>query len=75
MEFVEFWTICSTNGIIIDKEQLDNFKRYEAELKYWNEKVNLISRKDIEEILEKHILHSLSILKYIEIPDKARCLD
>ena len=75
MEYTEFWTILSANNIIIDVEQIEQFKRYEKELLYWNEKINLISRQDEQNILEKHFLHSLSILKYIEFPKKARCLD
>lgn len=75
MELTEFWTILSANGIILDAEQLKQIERYVGELKYWNEKVNLVSRKDIDNLLENHILHSLSILKYVEIPKKATCLD
>lgn len=75
MELTEFWTILSANGIILETEQLEQIRRYEKELKYWNEKVNLISRKDIEHLLENHILHSLSVLKFVEIPKKAMCID
>lgn len=75
MELTEFWTICSGNGIILDKEQLRSLERFKDELIYWNEKVNLISRKDIDNIMERHILHSLLILKYIEFPQRAKCLD
>ncbi len=75
MEFSEFWTICSTNGIVLDKKQLDDFRRFHDELIYWNEKVNMISRKDYDNLLEKHFIHSLSILKYINPKKKARCLD
>ncbi len=75
MEITEFWTILSANGIILEKDQLKLIERYVNELIYWNEKVNLISRKDSGNILENHILHCLSILKYVEIPQKARCLD
>ena len=75
MDIVEFWTICSANGIVLSKEQIRQIERYRDELVYWNEKVNLISRKDIENVLENHILHSLSVLKYIDLPVKSRCLD
>ena len=75
MEYTEFWTILSANNIVINVEQIEQFKRYEKELLYWNEKINLISRQDYQNILEKHFLHCLSILKYIEFPKKARCLD
>lgn len=75
MELTEFWTLCSSNGIVLDLKQLKQFTRYAEELLYWNEKVNMISRKDIDNIVERHLLHSLSILKYVDIPPKSRCLD
>lgn len=75
MDMIEFWTICSANSIILDKEQIRSIERYRNEMLYWNEKVNMISRKDTENILERHVLHSLSILKYVEIPQRAKCLD
>ena len=33
---------------------------------YWNQKVNIISRKDIAYLYERHILHSLAIAKFIQ---------
>jgi 16S rRNA (guanine527-N7)-methyltransferase len=75
MELTEFWTLCSSNGIVLTKKQLDDFTRFITELLYWNKNVNLISRKDEENIIVNHILHSLTALKYIELPNKARCLD
>jgi 16S rRNA (guanine527-N7)-methyltransferase len=75
MDIVKFWTICSANGIILTPEQIKQFERYHRELLYWNEKVNLISRKDEDNIFERHFLHSLAILKYYKIPPKSRCLD
>jgi len=75
MDITQFWTICSANSIVLSVEQLKNFERYHNELIYWNSKVNLISRKDEDNIFEKHFLHSISILKYIKMPPKARCLD
>lgn len=75
MDWIEFWTICSANGIVLEKEQIDDIKRYAGELQKWNKKVNLISRKDQENIPIRHILHSLSALKYINIPHKSYCLD
>jgi len=75
MDLTEFWTIASGNGIVLDKEQLERIERFAKELVYWNKQVNLISRKDEENVLENHILHSISLLKYLEIPPKSRCLD
>ncbi|MCX7736007.1 MAG: 16S rRNA (guanine(527)-N(7))-methyltransferase RsmG [Candidatus Kapabacteria bacterium] len=75
MDFVKFWTVCSLNGILLDEEQMVLIERYSNELLYWNKKVNLISRKDEENLLERHILHSLTPLKYISFKEKAYCLD
>ncbi|WKV11320.1 16S rRNA (guanine(527)-N(7))-methyltransferase RsmG [Marivirga harenae] len=36
----------------------------------WNEKINVISRKDIDNIYEKHILHALSIAKFQDLSGK-----
>ncbi|MDR1633050.1 MAG: 16S rRNA (guanine(527)-N(7))-methyltransferase RsmG [Dysgonamonadaceae bacterium] len=41
----------------------------------WNSKINLISRKDIENLYEKHILHSLGIAKIIRFSDRSAILD
>jgi 16S rRNA (guanine527-N7)-methyltransferase len=41
----------------------------------WNSKINLISRKDIENLYEKHILHSLGIAKAIRFSDHSAVLD
>ena len=44
-----------------DKHQIEQFTALEALYKDWNSKVNVISRKDIDSLYEKHVLHSLSI--------------
>jgi 16S rRNA (guanine527-N7)-methyltransferase len=41
----------------------------------WNEKVNVISRKDIENLAERHFLHSLAIAKHISFVPETRVLD
>ncbi len=72
---IDIWTTCGANGVVLDKEQIDALERYHNDLKYWNQRVNMISRKDEENIWERHILHSLMLLKYVTIPRKARVLD
>jgi 16S rRNA (guanine527-N7)-methyltransferase len=42
-------------------EQLAQFRALEPLYKDWNSKINVISRKDIDSLYEKHVLHSLSI--------------
>lgn len=46
-----------------DKEQFEAAVRLWQE---WNEKINVISRKDAENIFEHHILHSLAIAEYVD---------
>jgi 16S rRNA (guanine527-N7)-methyltransferase len=41
----------------------------------WNEKINVISRKDIENLYTNHVLHSLAIAKFISFPDGSTILD
>ena len=41
----------------------------------WNEKINVISRKDIDNLYEHHILHSLCIAKFIRFTDGTRVMD
>lgn len=41
----------------------------------WNEKINVISRKDIDSLYEKHVLHSLSIAKFIAFKSGSKILD
>jgi len=42
---------------------------------YWNERINLISRKDIDKLEERHILHSLAIAKIIQFKPGTKVLD
>lgn len=75
MDPLEFWTICNANGILLSREQVGTFERLHNELLYWNERVNLISRKDMDNIWVRHFMHSLSIVKYQLLQEKAKCLD
>ncbi len=72
---IDLWTTCGANSIVLDKEQIDSLERYYKELLYWNKQVNMISRQDEENVVERHILHSLCLLKYVKFPQRARVLD
>ncbi len=50
-------------------------KRYVELLLDWNVKVNLISRGDVKNVWKSHIIHSLSILKILNIEPGTRVLD
>ncbi len=43
--------------------QVQQFQKLEALYQDWNAKINVISRKDIDELYTKHVLHSLAIAK------------
>ena len=55
--------------------QIQQFKALKHLYRVWNLKINLISRKDIESLYLKHVLHSLAIAKYINFSPKASVLD
>jgi 16S rRNA (guanine527-N7)-methyltransferase len=47
----------------LTENQLLQFQQLEALYQDWNAKINVISRKDIDELYTKHVLHSLAIAK------------
>jgi len=55
--------------------QLEQLRLLEGLYKEWNEKINVISRKDIDGLYEKHVLHSLSIAAVFEFADGAEIID
>lgn len=56
-------------------QQLDQLKVLEGLYKEWNEKINVISRKDIDGLYEKHVLHSLSIAAVFEFQPGSEIID
>jgi len=59
----------------LSQDQLEKFMRLVPIYKDWNSKVNLISRRDIENLFTNHILHSLSIVNIIEFESSTSVLD
>lgn len=59
----------------ITETQQKQFAALETLYKEWNEKINVISRKDTESLYEKHILHSLGIAKVMAFADGTKVLD
>ncbi len=55
--------------------QLNQFKALEVLYKNWNEKINVISRKDIDSLYEKHVLHSLSVAAVFSFKDNMEIAD
>ncbi len=59
----------------ISEIQKSQFVKLENLYNEWNEKINVISRKDMESLYEKHILHSLGIAKVMEFSPGTKVLD
>jgi 16S rRNA (guanine527-N7)-methyltransferase len=55
--------------------QVEQFKSLEGLYKEWNAKINVISRKDIDSLYEKHVLHSLAIAAAFEFPAGLEIVD
>ncbi|MDP2338661.1 MAG: 16S rRNA (guanine(527)-N(7))-methyltransferase RsmG [Bacteroidota bacterium] len=56
-------------------QQLEQFGRLSSLYDDWNSKINVISRKDIEQLYERHVLHSLAIAKIIQFKSGSTVLD
>jgi 16S rRNA (guanine527-N7)-methyltransferase len=56
-------------------EQLQQLRQLEALYTEWNEKINIISRKDIDTLYERHVLHSLAIAVVCPFDDGAEIVD
>lgn len=55
--------------------QIAAFEKLFLLYKDWNEKINVISRKDIDNFYERHVLHSLAIAKYEHFKDGTKLMD
>ncbi|MCB0399746.1 MAG: 16S rRNA (guanine(527)-N(7))-methyltransferase RsmG [Winogradskyella sp.] len=59
----------------LTEKQIEQFTALEALYKDWNTKINVVSRKDIDELYLRHVLHSLGIAKVIQFTDNTSILD
>lgn len=55
--------------------QIDALQRYTELVVEWNQKINLVSRKDVEFFLENHILPSIVVVAAVPLPEKQRIVD
>lgn len=71
MIFSEFKKILEERFPEITAEQMGQFEKMDALYREWNSKINVVSRKDIDELYRHHVLHSLGIAAYLkaEMPD------
>ncbi|MDO7853221.1 16S rRNA (guanine(527)-N(7))-methyltransferase RsmG [Hymenobacter convexus] len=56
-------------------QQLQLFQQLETEFRATNEAINLVSRTDMDNFVERHVLHSLGIAKVIQFPKGSAVLD
>lgn len=56
-------------------QQKSQLRQLQPQYHFWNNKINVISRQDIENIYEHHVLHSLAIGKFIEFQPNTQVLD
>jgi 16S rRNA (guanine527-N7)-methyltransferase len=59
----------------LTEEQIVRFDQLYALYSFWNAQINVISRKDIDELYERHILHSLGIAKFCSFKAGEKVLD
>jgi len=57
------------------EQQIHQFKALGSLYADWNSKINIISRKDIDSLYEKHVLHSLSIAAVFDFPNGSEIID
>ena len=59
----------------LSETQMEQFKALYDLYLDWNSKINVISRKDIENLYERHVLHSMAIAKIINFRDGTKIMD
>lgn len=59
----------------LDTDQISKLERLPVLYSEWNEKINVVSRKDIESLMERHVLHSLGIAKVMSFVGGTKVLD
>ncbi len=67
--------LASLSGLSLDPAAVATLERYEALLREWNARINLVSRKDMEQFALHHIAHALAVTRWVRFPDGCRVLD
>jgi len=71
----ELFDLAGRYGLTLTPDMLEKFEVYRKMLLSWNEKINLTAITEPREILEKHFLDSMILLKVRELPLGARVID
>ncbi len=64
-----------TETFSLNEKQRQQFEALPDLYRHWNEQINVISRKDIDNLMERHVLHALAIALVIDIPDGSKVMD
>lgn len=67
MTFEEFKSIVGQSFGDLDETRENQYRQMEALYRDWNSKINVISRKDIDELYCHHVLHSLAVAEYVKM--------
>ena len=59
----------------LTKVQYEQFAQLDELYRFWNERINVISRKDIDNLYSHHVLHSLAIARCFEFKQQSSILD
>ncbi len=59
----------------LTEQQLEHFAKLKELYQDWNLKINVVSRKDIDELYLRHVLHSLGIAKIMEFKPNTKIMD
>ncbi len=66
---------CAETGVTLTSAQCEQFEKYYELLLEWNKKINLTRITEPDEVVTKHFVDSLSLLKYCDIPNGAKVID
>ena len=71
MTFNEFKSIIQEKFPEVTPKQMAQFEQMDPLYRDWNSKINVVSRKDMDELYRHHVLHSLGIAAYLktQMPD------
>ncbi|MEN8857897.1 MAG: 16S rRNA (guanine(527)-N(7))-methyltransferase RsmG [Flavobacteriaceae bacterium] len=59
----------------LSEHQIEQFSKLQELYQDWNLKINVVSRKDIDELYLRHVLHSLGIAKVIQFKPNSKVMD
>ncbi len=59
----------------LSSNQIRQFKQLPSLYEHWNTQINVVSRKDVDALLERHVLHSLGIAKVMSFESGSNVLD